>query len=459
MLMKIINLANDKFHKEKLDLNRRLREEVTARLTYEVPGLKLTVLPLRTAAGEDFLHYALQVLAPQDYALARYQDKYYLSVETQVRILDAKKKLIYETTREASAYYTDEQVDDVRTRPLSFEDRVPIAAGSYELEFTMLNRVNRSYHRATASVRVEPPTVQALALGRPILVQRCEPAQSPDEAFAFGSSRCTPHAGHEVSLGPNPTLNLLFGVYLDPQSLLGSQDDLKVQYTVGRLDRTLDSRTTEDKLDRKRFDRFGSLIVGKSVPLGELPPGAYIVSIQVTDTASGRTTGTTVPFRLAPNVLPTPNVLSPELKLDDEREGNFDFWRGLCSLAQNVPDEAATLFRRALERNPKHAGARARLAALHYSRGEYDKVAELLEAGGISSSTDLETVKRLVESLEKTGKLRRAIETAEQALALLEPTVELYEELASLYDKAGENTRANQAREEARKLAVKTNKK
>src|SRR2546430_17702983 len=40
----------------------------------------------------------------------------------------------------------------------------------------------------------------------------------------------------------------------------------------------------------KRFDRFGTLLVGKSVPVRELQPGPYLLSVQVTDTVDRKST-------------------------------------------------------------------------------------------------------------------------------------------------------------------------
>ncbi len=452
MLMKIVNLANDKFHKERIGLQRRLREQVTARLSPDLPALKVATLPLRDALGENFIHYSLQIDEPQNYALGSFKDKYFLNLEVQVRVMDAQKKLIYETTRQAVTYYEEKDLADVRSRPLSFEDRLAVLPGNYELEFLMLNRVNRVYYRASASVRVEPAAVPALTLGRPVLVQHCEPSTSSEDPFSFGGTRCTPQARHEVAPSANGALSLLLPVYLDPAGVAAEAPPLKLKYTVGRLDRSPQNKVVEDSLDRKRFDRFGTLLVGKSIHLQDLPPGSYLLSFQVTDPADGHSAGSTLPFKIAGSSLPPPNLLTSASLLQDGNNGNNDFWRGLCSLAQNAPDQAINFFTHALERSPQHDRARAQLVKLYFARGDFNRVASLFSPDGITKAFDLEAAQDLIASLDKLGQLKQAIQAAEQAIALPDPAPQLYEQLAGLYDRSGDKSRAERAREQARRL-------
>src|SRR3989441_10964494 len=56
---------------------------------------------------------------------------------------------------------------------------------------------------------------------------------------------------------------------------------------------------------------FRSLLVGKSVPVRELQPGPYLLSVQVSDPVTGHTAGSTLPFKIAGSVLPPPNLLNP----------------------------------------------------------------------------------------------------------------------------------------------------
>jgi GWxTD domain-containing protein len=454
MLMKVLNIANDRYHKEKLGLQRALRESVSVRLRPDLAAMKVVALPLRDPLGDEFIHYSLQIDEPQNYAFGTFKDQYFLNLEVQVRLRDAKKNSIYETSRQAVIYYTEKELADARTRPLSFEDRVPVVPGTYEIEFLLFNRVNRMYYRAATPVEVAPKSAPAMAIGRPVLVQHCDRASSNDQPFVMGGgTHCSLQARNDVPPSADANLSLLFPVYLDPAGQAAADKPVKVQYTVGKLDHTVKSQVTEDMLDRSRFDRFGTLVVGKSIPLRELLPGAYMLAVQVTDPMTGHSAGTTFPFRIAGNKLPLPNVLTSANVFTDENNGNNDYYRGLCAIAQNQPDQAILLLQHALEHNPQHDRARAQLAKLSYVRGDYTKVVSLLSKDGITKSTDRETAQDFIASLEKTGQLSQAIHTAEQATTLLEPTPQLYEQLAKLYEKAGQGARAEQAREQARRLS------
>jgi GWxTD domain-containing protein len=457
MLMKVMNLANDKFHKERLERQRQLRDEVQVKITFDIPALEVATLPLRDPEGNPFLHYSLQIPEAQNYTVARHKDKYYISLEAQVRVLDMQNKPIYEVTREASEYYDEKEMNTRKGRPLAFEDRVPLVPGKYKLEFMLLNHVDRVYYRSTATVEVEPPQVKGLVVGDPVLVQRCQPPERGDEPFTIGDMRCFLQARAEIPQGVKATLNLLYPVQMEPSALAASTQPLQVTYTVGRLDRAIEPHTVEDALDRTRFDRFGTLLVGKSIPLSDLPAGNYRLGIDVRDPVTGKHAATTFSFRLGAAPLPLPNVLTPESARKDLTDGNLDYWRGLCALGQGDTQAALAYLSRALKQNPQHQQVRLRLADVYFSQGAYGTAASLLQATPIEKNTDGETVRLLLASLEKNGQLQRAIDVGEQALGVVNPTPEIYQLMAGLYDQAGLADKAQQAREQARRLTARTN--
>lgn len=455
MLMKAINIANDKFHKERLERQRQLREEVDVRITFDVPALEVALLTLRDADGNAYLHYSLQIPEAQNYSVARAKDKYYLALEAQARVLDKDGKPIYEVTREAIQYYDDKEMAARQARPLAFEDFLPVAAGEYKLEFVLLNRVDRVYYRSTTDVKVEPPAVQGVSVGQPVLIQQCGAPERANEPFTIGSSRCIVQARAAIPEGVKATMNVLYPVQVDRALLApGRSEALQVRYTVGRLDRAVGPVTIDDTLDPARFDPSGTLLVGKSLPLWELPPGNYRLSIQVTDPVSHKHGGTTFSFTLGAAPSPVPNVLSPDEPLKDVANGNVDYWRGLCALRQGNRPAAAVGFTRALRFNPEHRLARREMADLLYAQGDYDKAAGLLETTAIDKATDGQTVRLLLASLGKNGQVQRAIEIGEKALAVVTPTPEIYQVMAGLYEQAGQLAKAQQARSEAQRLGA-----
>jgi GWxTD domain-containing protein len=449
MLMKIVNIANDKFHKERIGYARSLQEQVTVRLLRE-NVLQVAALPLRDAAGEDFIHYALQIPEAANYTLGRYKDKAYLAVEVQVRVMDANKKLIYETNREATVYFTDEQLEDAKTRGMSFEDRLPVVPGTYNLEFSLLNRINRIYYRALATVEVEAPSPN-LKVGKPLVVESFSRAVSPEGPFSFGGARFVLRATHEVPLLPKVNLRILYAVNLPTGSALPTQP-LAVQYRLGKLDRSAEPRVVDDKLDPRLANRAGVLLVGKELSFANLSEGQYLLTVQVTDPVTRKTAGATAPIRIVGETFPAPNVLTAENAEQMQLSGDNDYWRALCAGAAGSQQTARALLARALERNPEHILSRTRLAQLYFAEGNYEQTVKLLEAGA-EKITEASTLQTLLTSLDKTGRLDRAIALGEAGLKRLEPSAGLYENLAILYAKAGQDAKARQAREEARKLS------
>lgn len=299
MLRKIVNIADDKFHKHKLGITAGLQQDVSVRLIPDDSDLRAVALPIVDVNGDSFLHYALQTTEPSTFALGRYKDQLYIAVEAHVRITDAKTKaLVKEFTREATSYLAEKEVEEVKARPVSFEDRLPLAPGNYQVEFGLLNRLTRVFSRATISVHVEGPGAQGISVGRPVLVSKCQPAANLTGPFVFGTFRCGVSARNEVVQGATALLNLLYTVTASPE-FRSKPQLLKVQYTIGRLDRGVPPRTVEDQLDTSRFDPRGRLYVGKSLPLDNLPQGNYLLSVQILESdGKGKGPGATFSFRI-----------------------------------------------------------------------------------------------------------------------------------------------------------------
>lgn len=453
MLMKVLNLANDKFRKQKLGLQRRLQEEVSSRVIYNVHALRVATLPLQSANGEYFLNYTLQINAPEQFALGQHDDKAYLAAEIQVKLLGTKKETIYELSREVSQYFTATELEDLKKRPLALDDRIPIAPGNYEAEFLLYNKVSRLYYRTSATVRVEATPSTTLKIGKPVLVQRCEAASNPEEPFAFSGTKCTIQARVEAEARGRPHLSILVPVYLGLTPVGGdAAGPVKVTYTVGRLGAGAQGKKIEETLDRRRADKMGTILVGKSIPIEGLGPGNFLLALQVSDTGSRQSVGATMPFSVVEGTtapLFTITIQPPEA---EEQNGENEFRRGLASRAQNDPPQAAAQFTQALARNPNHAGAKRALASILYAQGDYQNVMALIGKEGVTKSSDPETIRILIASLGKTGQINQAIVLAEQALALLDPGPEFYVEVAGIYDQAGRQVDAEKVREKARRL-------
>jgi hypothetical protein len=345
MLMKIINLANDKFTSS-ASRSGPAREQVKVKITFDVPALEAVVFRCATRPGRRCSTTRCRFPSRRTSPWASGQQV--LRQRRSLRVLSAEKKEIYQVTREASAYYDEATYEIARAQQFHFDDRIPVVPGDYQLEFTLLNKLDHVFYRGTASVRVEPPNGTDLAVGQPALVQRCLAGRDPNEPFNFGGNRCNLLGRTELAAGAQASISVLFPVYA-PAAPEGAPP-LKVEYTVGRLDRGMEPIVVQDTLERSRFDRFGLLLVGKSIPLAGLTQGSLRLAVKVTDPATHQTAATALAFKLVQNPQPSSNVVTSADFQRDETNGANDFRRGLCALAQKR-DEEAEVFENALQRN------------------------------------------------------------------------------------------------------------
>ena len=455
LLTRIRNLPNDRFTKEKLVRGRQLKEVVQAKLKVNPEAMEVLWAPLQGPNGETFVHYAvslpkkLEELATEDKENKQYQ----LAAEVTVQVRTPDGRQLFQQNMSQLFTFVADQFETLRQSPVSYEDRLPLPSGSYDVGFVFHDPLHQNYYLARQTITVPPPPT-ALQLG-PLVpyddAYQSQPGQ-PDAPFELFNMRFVPTARREFGQGEN--LSVFFQMYLpNAGSNPGPEGKLRLEYTLGSLANAAQRQTLSQEIEVKQFDAHGALLHGKHFLLRDLLPGNYRLVVTVTDPQTNRSSSQTLSFRVVPATLRAKSVtlLNPKFQ-QDRQTGWLDYRRGVCLAAQNQTAQAIDQFQAALAKNPNLEAARSRLAELFYRQQRYNDVVALLGPSGITKQTDQDTALIFLSSLERTGELKKAIQVGEQTLAVLGPTENLYEQLASVYERNGQAERARQARQEATRL-------
>jgi GWxTD domain-containing protein len=454
MLTRIRNLPNDRFTKERISRNTQLRGLVRSRVLTDTPTLQVTMAPFQNSNGETFVHFlaVLPKTLEQSSTFDKEKNQHSVDLETTITIRTPDGRPLFQQSNEQTFRFLAEDFEKLRLQNIAYEDRLPLAPGTYDVDYLFHDPVHREYSLARQNVTV-PEAATGLRMG-PIIAyeeaRQVQPGQH-DAPFEFFKIRFVPGARREFGQGER--LSVFFQIILSPGSVHPGQDKrIKVEYALGSLSVGTPSLSSEE-IEANQADSHGALLHGKQFSLAEFSPGNYRLVVKVTDPESGKSDGQTFAFRIVPLSSQSRNVTLVGTQFEaDQQNGLLDYRRALSLDAEKHPGEATAALEAGLAKNPKLGLARDRLAELYFRANRFQDVTELFSHSEVNSQTSPQAVSVLLSSLERLGQLDRAVAVGQRAVSLVAGSAALYEQLASLYERSGQMEQAQELRKKAREI-------
>lgn len=454
MLATIHDLANNPLVKEQLNRRRELLEGVRSQLIVEGGNLDILTVVLRDASGEPRVHYMLRMHSPSDVTVEkREDDRYHYSVGCRVLVFGENQKLVYTQESTVSGTLDQQEFDQIKNRTMAYEGWLPLAPGKYRLNFLFSDWIQKLGRRAEALVEVAPRPASGMAISGILPFQKMERSDSSTEdiePFTVGGVKFIPLTPRQLVLPMSSDLKIAYQLWEPPEkpeSLKGQK--LEVSYAFGRPAALGGIKTISESVAREQFDRFGSLVNGKKLPLKELAYGDYLLTVAVGVPGENQLAHVSAHFRVL-DVEPPGEVWEvwnrglPE----DVRAGVPETERALSLLNQGKDGEALLWLRAALARNPANETARAKLVDIYFAAGKFHEVTALADASPITRDTPVPTVLRMAESRDKLGSAKQAIEMLEDDMRENGRTGPILLALASYYRELGNTKKADELTKE-----------
>jgi GWxTD domain-containing protein len=460
MLGTIKDLANHPFNVEALNLKRAMKESVSHRVVLEGEFLNVLTVPLRDRAGISRLNYVLRLNSASDFAVAKDDNRYYISLEVATHVFTADHKPLFQRDRKIARYLTQDELDEVKGKPFGYEDWLPLAPGKYKIEFALNNVLGETSYTATRDVVVPRAPTEGFELTEVIPfsdVAQVDPALSAVVPFSSGGVKFTPYAGKELNLVPGQDLKIFYQIWTastSPASNAGKK--LMADYAYGRPGITGTAKSIHDEADKAQFDESGSMISGKKLSTLELEPGNYRMALTLTDPDTREKRFGTLAFHVVTDSgsqLDAWDIYDDKLA-DYVSKGEADYDFGVTCLAQDDKPIATKALQIALKKNPKNDLARARLVDLYFSQQAYDKVIELYSQPSLTPATEDQTIISFSDSFDKTGNTKKAADIVESAIVLKPQSGPLYLALASYYTRLGNPQKAGEFERKGKSLLV-----
>ncbi len=195
---------------------------------------------------------------------------------------------------------TAAQLQKEMARVSIYQKGVPLAPGSYRLELVVKDIVGETMGTYRVALRVPAFEEEKLAMSSLILADRIEhvPTRSLGTGqFVIGSSKVRPRIGEEFKR--TEKMGIYFQVYNLGENEETSLPEGSVSYQIARLDAPDDLLLDfTEGFEKIRGISARQTVIEKLLPLRNLEPGEYRLSLTVTDKVKNETLVPTATFKI-----------------------------------------------------------------------------------------------------------------------------------------------------------------
>lgn len=456
LLSTIKGLPDNPLTKETLK-QRRERESITTSVFLGVNSATAQTAILRDATGRMTAHALVSYNLPEQAIIGTLPDKklgYSFTLQTSVLTADSKET-IYQQNDKLTRVISETEATNLRTTRFGAETRVPLAPGQYHLVYTLTNDLTHNAVRQRVSINLPDPALTTWAISSAVAFSP-EPSRALEARLPFSVAglRFQPRGVQQTILHSGEPLHLLFQLWTkaaSPASREGQK--IKIHYVLGSVQSGAEPHQEDEEIDAGTFDESGTLLTGHTLSTDNLIPGNYRVVITAINEASQQRAHATINLRVVDDAVTTSLWTAY-----DPSEGNGlglaidDYKRALAASMSGQRDSAISWLRRSVADDQTYLPALDHLVDMLSQSQRYQEIVDLASTYPIPHEISSQTVLLISQARTRTGDLKGASSILEQELQFQPPTAELYLTLASIYEKQGRSSKAEDYRQRAAKL-------
>ena len=458
LLTRINNLPDDPVTQEKLQAN-RLRERVTTSIFLGDQDATVSYDSFRDELGRMTLSYLMLLRYPNPQLVGTRADGgNYYDVTLRTDVVSAAGKPVYSQEDQITGNLNAAQTEVARKKRFGAEVRLPLVPGTYTIQSTLTNNVNKLAVRQRATVTVPQPSAQNIGIS-PLLAYT-SPAGVPDPRnqlpFSGSHFRFTPRGAQNVYIHQGEKLPLVFQLWTDPKTAPTSDapEKIHVRYVFGSIAAGHEDPVREEEdVDAANRDPAGNLLTGHTLDTTSLPPGNYQVTVSAARVGEQKTAYASLGLHVAPETeyVESWTAYGPA---DPGGQALDDYKRGLAGEAQGLDAEAQAAYERALSEGQQDVRPLESLTDLYGRKGMTAQLASLGDKPILlKTPASPAALLAIAAALNQTGNAKTAVRMLEGQLKIQQPTAALYNALAEASQASGNTTRANEARALAANLS------
>ena len=405
------------------DAGVRYGNRVSADYTFNFVPSRSEFSFLVGTSGTALVQYSIEI-DPEDFTTESDEEmtKFYTTLDLTIEARTDDGTLVFANDKEAYLELTPNQMQDVQTKPFSYQDQFPLVSGDYAVSVILRNRVLSRYTVAESNLHIPKflkgvPELADITLGFDRSIVAGNVDEGSIRTYQVGSFRIHPATDNIFVIGD--TFHLL------TQAIGASLGD-DVSFELVNDDEVL--------LEVKSSVGVNGTVVGY-MELGQISGGVYEVRARL----SADDGEVLSEKRKSVTVSPRSEARRPGFVyrrgFNTQTPGLVDAMRGEQLWNAGRFEESRTALEDAVASNPRHVGARVMLATINLRNGNAVQAYELLEPVEEVLPNQYEVVSGMGFACYLNGDYVKAVEYFERAITLKPPMTLLLNSLADSYER------------------------
>jgi GWxTD domain-containing protein len=384
---------------------------------------------VRDPSGYYFIHYLIE---PKRLSLEEYQGKFYTTLEISGNISDRSGKMISQISRKIPIELTENQMQKVKDKLFSFQDMVPVIAGSYRITVFLKNLTTKEFTSMEKEFVI--PAEEKLGMSQLLLANR--------KADAAGLAVHKPFLFRGSHLLPSPRNDFL------------ASDDLVVFFQLYGLNKDL---MANGSLEFSLF-RLGGKVLSKkcvlrdlislpdvieSFPLKGFSPAYYNIKVALLDRGEKEILSESGDFYITPQAsLPRPWVVSVPTAA-----GDFSVFlneMGRQYVQTGDLERALPLLEEAYLKNPGNTRFGSDYCQILLQKKEFAKV-KVIALPLVQEKSRFEFALPLGQACQGLGEFEEAIAQYAEYITHFGANINVFNQIGECYFQLGNNDEALKA--------------
>jgi len=398
--------------------------------------------------GNYFVDFSF-LIEPQYITIQNYKEKYYTSFKVNATLLNKQREKVGEYGDRGDLYFTQEQVETIKNRPMVYLGRMVITPGEFSLSSQLANLTSNSMGRASQAIDVldsdhEPVLIGMLPILRYHLVEEkpLPPGPLRTDLYALTPSwSSTFHAGGSGYLFFQMAFPQNWGVNMEEKVLL--------KYELYRGDKTVKA-WQKDPLNAQKL--AGTVLsVIEPLPLKEIGLGNFRLRAFLVGEGEAVILNGWSAFDVIKEKVENPVVLTKPFPALASMENSKQ--RARLYYLQNKHARAVEILQKILDLYPDDKDSAIMLASIHMKQKDYETAKELLNQLLIKEPNELFLLKLAGECALEMKQYAEAVRFFERVRMQQPEELQNLNQLALAYFALGQRERAREFWEKSLQLA------
>lgn len=380
------------------------------------------------ASRNYFLDFSFLV-QPQDITVQSYQGEYFTSFEIEASLQDVEGGTLAVYKDRGDHYFTKEEIEAIKGRPMAYLGRIPLTAGSFELQSRLTNTTSKRMGRSRYSLMASNFDSEPVLIGMlPLLSYRLLGEKGLRSApFTTDQYELIPSLNGAFRSGGSGYI--FFQMGFPEKWKIEEGERVRLRYEIYRDGEHLSSWKKEELEAEQLIGAVVSVI--EPLPIAELGRGKFNLWVFLLNERKEALLIGSLDFAISPEELFFPWKITKPFPAIDSIENRKV--RASIYFRQEEFDKAATELERILKAVKEDENSVFMLASVRMKQGNYEGAIALLEPLLVKRPNDVNLLKPAGECLLQMKNYSGAVKLLERARMQQPEDTEILNKLGSAY--------------------------